>query len=89
MITFTHAGRIFRVLAKFDGEDRVSMLETYLHRTLHARALTEVEGVIIVVSKYDQGRLPAEPDTWDQGWTSLLDGGIGYPTKREFDDGDQ
>jgi hypothetical protein len=80
--TYIYEGRTYRVLARFDGEDRQAQLAEYLRRTLNVRVLCDQDGAIYVVWVQDRGRLPKVPDTWADGWTSLLDGGIRYPRKR-------
>jgi hypothetical protein len=78
MITYNHGGRIYEVLAKFEGKDRKFKLNAHMRRTLHAVVLCDTGTEIIVVSDKDEGRMSKEPETWEQGWSSLFEGGFRY-----------
>ena len=78
MSTYVHQGRTYQVMAQFQGPDRDKKLREYMRCTVQVRVLCDEKDVITVVSENDRGRLPPKPDDWDQGWTSLLDGGVRY-----------
>jgi hypothetical protein len=69
----THRGRTYRVLAKFDGDDREAGAREYLRTHTHVRLLRDEADVVYIVSDRDIGTVvdAVDSDFGNLGWSSL------------------
>lgn len=72
MNTHTYNGRIYTVLASFEGEDRAAQANRYMATHTHAALLCDSDGVAIIASTADKGRPADPPDSgFGAGWKSV------------------
>ena len=75
MIEHTHNGRIYTVLASFDGADRAKLANEYMATHTHSALLCDTDGVAIIASTADKGRPADPPDSeFEAGWKSVYAG---------------
>lgn len=74
--TINHSGRIFGVLARFSGENRIAQANAYMELHPHAAVLTERDGAVIVADERDLGVLATEaandPGAAGEVWEDLF-----------------